>query len=47
MKNKAAAAQATFKSIRALKPLFDRVLVQRLKPETVRPYPYQKFAIKT
>ncbi|KIM62730.1 hypothetical protein SCLCIDRAFT_1214841 [Scleroderma citrinum Foug A] len=28
------AAQATFKSIRALAPLLDRVLVQRFKPET-------------
>jgi hypothetical protein len=31
------AAQATFKSIKALVPLLDRVLVQRFKPETVRP----------
>ena len=30
------AAQATFKSIRSLVPLLDRVLVQRFKPETVR-----------
>lgn len=30
------AAQATFKSIKSLVPLFDRVLVQRFKPETVR-----------
>lgn len=29
--------QATFKSIRAVVPLLDRVLVQRFKPETVRP----------
>lgn len=29
------AAQATFKSIKALMPLLDRVLVQRFKPETV------------
>ncbi|TFK34258.1 hsp10-like protein [Crucibulum laeve] len=28
------AAQATFKSIKALVPLLDRVLVQRFKPET-------------
>ncbi|KAI5116735.1 hypothetical protein M0805_001377 [Coniferiporia weirii] len=28
------ASQATFKSIKALVPLFDRVLVQRFKPET-------------
>ncbi|OBZ72717.1 heat shock protein, mitochondrial, partial [Grifola frondosa] len=28
------AAQATFKSIKAVVPLFDRVLVQRFKPET-------------
>ena len=28
------AAQATFKSIKSLVPLFDRVLVQRFKPET-------------
>ncbi|KAH9964660.1 chaperonin 10-like protein [Lactifluus volemus] len=28
------AAQATFKSIRSLVPLLDRVLVQRFKPET-------------
>ena len=28
------AAQATFKSIKSLMPLFDRVLVQRFKPET-------------
>ncbi|GJE85598.1 co-chaperone GroES [Phanerochaete sordida] len=28
------AAQATFKSIKALVPLFDRVLVQKFKPET-------------
>ncbi|KAF6746906.1 hsp10-like protein [Ephemerocybe angulata] len=28
------AAQATFKSIRSLMPLLDRVLVQRFKPET-------------
>jgi hypothetical protein len=34
-KNKASAAQATFKSIRSLVPLLDRVLVQRFKPETV------------
>jgi hypothetical protein len=34
-KIKASAAQATFKSIRSLVPLFDRVLVQRFKPETV------------
>ncbi|KIY69300.1 hsp10-like protein [Cylindrobasidium torrendii FP15055 ss-10] len=27
------AAQATFKSIKSLVPLFDRVLVQRFKPE--------------
>ncbi|KAH9991753.1 hsp10-like protein [Russula vinacea] len=32
----AAAAQATFKSIRSLVPLLDRVLVQRFKPETVQ-----------
>ncbi|KIR59901.1 hypothetical protein I314_04336 [Cryptococcus bacillisporus CA1873] len=25
---------ATFKNIKALQPLFDRVLVQRFKPET-------------
>ena len=30
------AAQATFKSIRSLVPLLDRVLVQRFKPEIVR-----------
>ena len=30
------AAQATFKSIKSLVPLLDRVLVQRFKPETVR-----------
>ena len=30
------AAQATFKSIKAVVPLLDRVLVQRFKPETVR-----------
>jgi hypothetical protein len=30
------AAQATFKSIKSLVPLFDRVLVQRFKPDTVR-----------
>jgi hypothetical protein len=30
------AAQATFKSIKAVIPLLDRVLVQRFKPETVR-----------
>ncbi|KAI0293006.1 hsp10-like protein [Multifurca ochricompacta] len=30
----AAVAQATFKSIKSLVPLFDRVLVQRFKPET-------------
>ena len=30
------AAQATFKSIKSLFPLLDRVLVQRFKPETVR-----------
>lgn len=29
------AAQATFKSIKAVVPLLDRVLVQRFKPETV------------
>jgi len=29
-----ATVQATFKSIRALRPLLDRVLVQRFKPET-------------
>ena len=29
------AAQATFKSIKALVPLLDRVLVQRFKPDTV------------
>ena len=28
------AAQATFKSIKSVIPLFDRVLVQRFKPET-------------
>jgi chaperonin GroES len=28
------ATQATFKSIKSLVPLFDRVLVQRFKPET-------------
>lgn len=28
------AAQATFKSIKSLLPLFDRVLVQRFKPES-------------
>ncbi|KAF5372724.1 hypothetical protein D9757_009693 [Collybiopsis confluens] len=28
------AAQATFKSIKSVFPLFDRVLVQRFKPET-------------
>ncbi|EKM57841.1 uncharacterized protein PHACADRAFT_251716 [Phanerochaete carnosa HHB-10118-sp] len=28
------AAQATFKSIKALVPLFDRVLVQKFKPDT-------------
>ncbi|KAK7471110.1 mitochondrial heat shock protein Hsp10 [Stygiomarasmius scandens] len=28
------AAQATFKSIKAVVPLLDRVLVQRFKPET-------------
>jgi hypothetical protein len=33
--NKASVAQATFKSIRSLVPLMDRVLVQRFKPETV------------
>lgn len=26
---------ATFKNIKSLQPLFDRVLVQRFKPETV------------
>ena len=31
-----AAVRATFKSIKAVAPLFDRVLVQRFKPETVR-----------
>lgn len=30
------AAQATFKTIKAVIPLLDRVLVQRFKPETVR-----------
>ena len=30
------AAQATFKSIKSLVPLLDRVLVQRFKHETVR-----------
>ena len=30
------ATQATFKSIKSLFPLLDRVLVQRFKPETVR-----------
>lgn len=30
--------QATFKSIRAVVPLLDRVLVQRFKPETVRSF---------
>ncbi|THH31209.1 hypothetical protein EUX98_g2986 [Antrodiella citrinella] len=29
-----AAVRATFKSIKAVAPLFDRVLVQRFKPET-------------
>jgi len=29
-----AAAQATFKSIKSLMPLLDRVLVQRFKPDT-------------
>jgi hypothetical protein len=31
---------ATFKSIKSLVPLFDRVLVQRFKAETVRDLPY-------
>lgn len=35
--NSIQAAQATFKSIKSLVPLLDRVLVQRFKPETVRP----------
>lgn len=30
------AAQATFKTIKAVVPLLDRVLVQRFKPDTVR-----------
>ena len=30
------ASQATFKSIKAIVPLLDRVLVQRFKPDTVR-----------
>lgn len=34
------AAQATFKSIKAVIPLLDRVLVQRFKPETVRHFFY-------
>ncbi|KAF4564511.1 10 kDa heat shock protein [Pleurotus pulmonarius] len=33
-KKSAQAAQATFKSIKSLVPLFDRVLVQRFKAET-------------
>ena len=34
--NHVQAAQATFKSIKSLVPLLDRVLVQRFKPDTVR-----------
>jgi chaperonin GroES len=41
----AKAAQATFKSIRSLVPLFDRVLVQRFKPETVRPFLSNAFVL--
>lgn len=32
------AAQATFKSIKSVVPLLDRVLVQRFKADTVRVY---------
>ena len=39
------AAQATFKSIKSVMPLFDRVLVQRFKAETVRLTPLLSFPL--
>jgi len=39
------AAQATFKSIKAVVPLLDRILVQRFKPETVRSFPYTSLMV--
>ena len=39
------AAQATFKSIKAVIPLLDRVLVQRFKPETVSIHPCKPVAL--